>query len=104
MVEDVVVPGAGDAQEALRFRSCREQTLAELIGHDLVTIAVGGEEGHLESVRQRKAVEAVAGKRRERAIVTPGDISATASSQPARCKTPSAISRAAPRTEVRSSR
>src|SRR5262245_2304056 len=77
MVEDVVVPGARDAEKALRFGGCGEQTLAELIGYDLVTIAMGSEEGHLESVRQREAVEAVAGKRRERAIMTPGDIAKT---------------------------
>src|SRR4026207_2471568 len=70
MVEDVIVPRAGNAQEALRFRSCREQALAELIRHDLVTIAMGGEERHLDSARQREAIEAVAGKRSERAIVT----------------------------------
>ena len=43
-LEDVVVTGAGDAKELLRFARQREQPLAERVGNDRVTIPVGGEE------------------------------------------------------------
>src|SRR5439155_1270105 len=72
--EDVVVAGAGDAQEALRLARRREQALAECEGHDLVAIAVRDEDRDGDRPDARERVEAIADQGRQRSIVAAGDV------------------------------
>src|SRR5439155_2689747 len=72
--EDVVVAGAGDAQEALRLARRSEQALAECEGHDLVAIAVRDEDRDGDRPDARERVEAIADEGRQRSIVAAGDV------------------------------
>ena len=72
-VEDVVVPGAGHADEALRDRRRGEEGLAEGVGDDLVPVAVRDEERYGERAEAGERVEALPGEGGERSEVVAGD-------------------------------